>query len=124
METLSNIRFAIFVEEFGFRLVFLFKFFPLLFFCFSVCYDGIRNGVILIKSKELHMTAFVLVVVGAVNWGLWGLFNLDLVDMLLGGWPILARLVYVLVGLSGVYIFATHKEICTYCMGTTKKSRK
>ncbi|MBI4137004.1 DUF378 domain-containing protein [Candidatus Roizmanbacteria bacterium] len=76
------------------------------------------------QSKELHMTAFILAMVGAVNWGLWGLFNLDLVDALLGGWPMLARLVYILVGLSGVYIFATHKNDCMICSGRAQKSRK
>ena len=76
------------------------------------------------QSKELHMAAFIHVIVGAVNWGLWGLFNLDLVDVLLGGWPLLARLVYVLVGLSGVYLFATHKDTCMYCSESAKKSKK
>ena len=70
------------------------------------------------------MAAFILVIVGAVNWGLWGLFELDLVDVLLGGWPMLAKLVYIVVGLSGVYLFATHKSDCMVCSGMTHKARK
>jgi uncharacterized membrane protein YuzA (DUF378 family) len=50
--------------------------------------------------------ALLLVVVGAINWGLVGLFSFDLVMFILGGVPTLARLVYVLVGLAGVYLAA------------------
>jgi len=48
--------------------------------------------------------AFVLVIVGAVNWGLVGLFKLDLVALLLGSIPILQTIVYILVGLAGLYL--------------------
>lgn len=44
-----------------------------------------------------------LVVIGAANWGLVGLFNFNLVEWLLGGWPVLARLVYILVGVAGFW---------------------
>lgn len=50
------------------------------------------------------MLALILVIIGAINWGLIGLFNLDLVATLLGGQSsILSRAVYVLVGLAGLY---------------------
>ena len=55
--------------------------------------------------KSLHTVTFILVVVGAVNWGLVGLGNLlssggwNVVDMILGSWPVVENLVYVLVGL-------------------------
>jgi len=48
--------------------------------------------------------AFVLVIVGAVNWGLVGVLDLDLVDTLLGSIAWLATAVYVLVGLAGLYL--------------------
>lgn len=51
--------------------------------------------------KGLQKVANVLVVVGALNWGLVGLFQYDLVQSLLGGLG-LAQLVYILIGLSGV----------------------
>lgn len=47
--------------------------------------------------------ALVLVVVGGLNWGLVGLFNLDLVDLILGSIPVLQKIVYILVGLSALY---------------------
>lgn len=69
--------------------------------------------------KALHMVTFLLVVVGALNWGLVGLFNLNLVAVILGGFPGLEQLVYVLVGASAVYVVATHMNDCKVC--STKK---
>jgi uncharacterized membrane protein YuzA (DUF378 family) len=54
--------------------------------------------------KTLNIVTLLLVIVGAVNWGLVGLFQLDLVAALFGGQDaVLARLVYIVVGLSGLY---------------------
>lgn len=51
----------------------------------------------------LRTIALVLIIVGALNWGLVGLFQFDLVAALFGGQEsMLARIVYVLVGLAGV----------------------
>jgi uncharacterized membrane protein YuzA (DUF378 family) len=59
------------------------------------------------KMKSLWLVALVLVVVGAVNWGLVGLLQFDLVAALFGGQAaILSRLVYGLVGLAGVALLA------------------
>ena len=66
--------------------------------------------------KYLHMVAFLLLVVGGLNWGLVGLFNFNLVTMLLGSMPMVERVVYILVGLSTVYIAATHMKDCKTCM--------
>lgn len=70
--------------------------------------------------KVLHMIAFVLLVVGGVNWGLVGLGmflggDWNLVNMILGSMPMLESLVYLLVGLSAVYIGVTHKKDCRAC---------
>ena len=65
--------------------------------------------------KALHMVAFALLVVGGVNWGLVGLFQFNLVESLLGSMPTVEMVVYVLVGLSGVYIAATHMGDCKVC---------
>lgn len=64
--------------------------------------------------KGLHMVAFLLVIAGAVNWGLVGLLDFNLVDMLVGGFG-LTDIVYILVGVSGVYVAATHKGDCKVC---------
>lgn len=55
------------------------------------------------KMKEVDWLAYVLVTVGAINWGLVGAFRLDLVQTILGTSPALVQLVYILVGLSGLY---------------------
>lgn len=54
--------------------------------------------------KTLDVIVAVLVVVGGLNWGVWGLFELDVVALLLGGNTALAaKAVYTLIGLSAVY---------------------
>lgn len=66
-------------------------------------------------SKALHMVAFTLVIVGAINWGLVGLAGFNVVELILGAVPWLERLVYVLVGVSGVVLAATHRQDCRAC---------
>ncbi len=65
--------------------------------------------------KSLHMLAFVLLVVGGVNWGLTAL-GFNLVNLVLGGFPALEKLVYLLVGVSAVYLAATHMGECKACL--------
>lgn len=60
--------------------------------------------------KWVELVATLLVVVGAVNWGLIGLggfmnANWNLVNMLLGAWPQVEWVVYILVGVAGVWLF-------------------
>ena len=54
-------------------------------------------------ARQLRTISKWLVLIGAVNWGLVGLFGYNLVGSLLGSWPVLVNLVYVLVGLSGAW---------------------
>ena len=52
----------------------------------------------------IRFLAFLLIVVGAINWGLWGIFQYDLVaDLLKGNATSLARLVYSIIGIAGLY---------------------
>ncbi len=60
------------------------------------------------------MIAFVLLVVGGLNWGLTA-FGYNVVYMLLGAWPMVEQAVYVLVGLSAVYLAITHASACKEC---------
>jgi uncharacterized membrane protein YuzA (DUF378 family) len=61
--------------------------------------------------KFIDVLAAMLVVVGALNWGLVGLFGYDLVAALLGDATIPTRLVYYAVGLAGVFQFLEWKAI-------------
>lgn len=66
-------------------------------------------------TKWLHMVAFALVVLGALNWGLVALLNFNLVSTLLGVGTQLENWAYILVGVSAVYIGATHMSDCKSC---------
>jgi uncharacterized protein len=62
--------------------------------------------------KSLHWIALVLVIIGAINWGLIGFFQFDLVAALFGGQSAaLSRVVYALVGLSGLAVAATSASL-------------
>ena len=47
--------------------------------------------------------AILLVIIGGLNWGLVGLLNMNLVEMLLGTIPVLVQIIYILVGLAALY---------------------
>ncbi len=53
--------------------------------------------------KTLDYIALVLVLIGAVNWGLIGLFDLDLVRLMFGEMSTFSRIIYTLVGVAGLY---------------------
>ena len=59
-------------------------------------------------NKQLDVVALILVIVGALNWGLVGLFKFDLVAELVGekfgAVNAVSRIVYILVALSGLYL--------------------
>lgn len=63
----------------------------------------------------MHKLTFILLVVGGLNWLLVGLFQWDLVVAVLGSWPMVVRVVYVLVGVAAVYELFTHKRSCKGC---------
>ncbi len=54
--------------------------------------------------KIIKIIAMILVIVGGLNWGLVGLFNIDLVAAIFGAMSAISRIVYTLVGLSAVYL--------------------
>ncbi len=55
--------------------------------------------------KKINILALSLLIVGGLNWGLWGFFQFDLVAALFGGnATVLSRLVYGIVGLSAVFL--------------------
>ena len=53
--------------------------------------------------KIIDKIALALIIVGALNWGLIGLFNFDLVAAIFGDMSVLSRIVYSLVGVSGIW---------------------
>lgn len=69
--------------------------------------------------KALHMVTFTLVIIGALNWGLVGLFKLDVVNALLGATG-LETIVHILIGVSAVYLALTHMNECKVCSAKSK----
>lgn len=65
------------------------------------------------RIDALDWIAIVLTIVGAVNWGLIGLFSFDLVAFLFGTMTMLSRIVYTLVGVSGLYLIYTASKFGT-----------
>ena len=56
------------------------------------------------NNKILNGTALTISIIGALNWGLIGLFRFDLVAFLFGDMSWLSRIVYVLVAICGLYL--------------------
>ena len=53
--------------------------------------------------KILDKIAVVLIIIGAINWGLIGIFNFNLVDSIFGTMSAISRIIYALVGISGLW---------------------
>lgn len=75
------------------------------------------------KMCPVHMVAMVIVLVGALNWGLVGLLGFNLVNWLFASLPMVERVIYVVVGLSALAMaFGCHckkcAEACTKAGGT------
>ena len=63
------------------------------------------------RVNGIDWLALVLTIVGGINWGLVGAFDFNLVDALFGEGSALARIVYVLVGLSALYLVYTATKL-------------
>lgn len=53
--------------------------------------------------KVIDTIALILVIIGAINWGLIGFFNFNLVDTIFGAMSVISRIIYGLVGISGLW---------------------
>jgi len=63
------------------------------------------------KMKILDWVAITLLIVGGINWGLVGLFDFNLVTFLFGKWDMFVKIIYALVGLSGLYSIYTLSKL-------------
>lgn len=61
--------------------------------------------------KILNYTVLTLVIVGALNWLLVGLFKFNLVDSIFGELSILSRMIYILVGLCGLWAITFYNKV-------------
>ncbi|OHA23620.1 MAG: DUF378 domain-containing protein [Candidatus Taylorbacteria bacterium RIFCSPLOWO2_12_FULL_43_20] len=65
--------------------------------------------------KSLHIIAFILLIVGGLNWLLVGIFQWDIGNLLGGMDTAISRVVYILVGLAAIYEIFSHKRSCKHC---------
>ena len=63
------------------------------------------------------MVAFILVVIGGLNWLLVGVADWDIGALFGGMDALVSRIIYILVGLSALALLFTHKKDCRWCMG-------
>lgn len=61
--------------------------------------------------KVLYYIALTLVIIGAVNWLLIGLFNFDLVATIFGAMSVMSRIIYVLVGIAGLISIGLYSKV-------------
>lgn len=52
--------------------------------------------------NTLYKVALILIIIGAINWGMVGIFDVNLVELIFGEGSIITNIVYALVGISGL----------------------
>ena len=67
--------------------------------------------------KSIHMIAFILLIVGGLNWLLLALTGWEVGQLFGGMEAVVSKVIYVLVGLSALYELFTHKKCCMMCKG-------
>ncbi|MGI6010371.1 MAG: DUF378 domain-containing protein [Ruminococcus sp.] len=65
------------------------------------------------NTSGLDYTALTIALIGAVNWGLIGFFQFDLVAFICGNMSWISRIIYAVVGLSGLYLLSMYGRIVT-----------
>ena len=66
------------------------------------------------RLNTIDWIAYVLTIIGGLNWGLVGAFNFDLVAAIFGEMSLLSRIVYILVGVSAIYLIYTGTKLRTH----------
>lgn len=61
--------------------------------------------------KALNGIALTLVILGAINWLLVGLFKFNLVDAIFGSLSVLTRIIYIIVGIAGLWSIAFYSKL-------------
>ena len=69
----------------------------------KIAYNKYKRKVKEEKMKVIDKIALVLIIIGAINWGLIGFFNFNLVAVIFGEMTWISRIIYALVGISGLW---------------------
>lgn len=70
------------------------------------------------NNKILNGTALTIAIIGALNWGLIGIFRFDLVAFIFGNMSWLSRLVYIIVGVVGLYLLTFYMRLSDSSSGS------
>jgi uncharacterized protein len=73
--------------------------------------------------KVLHMVAFILLIIGGLNWLLVA-FDFNVVDKIFGAGSPVSMVIYILVGLSAILEVFSHKSACKTCETTEPAAMK
>ena len=88
----------------------------LIYFQGLMSYEGGRE----MRNRALDCLALTIAIIGAINWGLIGLFSFDLVAFIFGNMSWFSRIIYALVGIAGLYIITFYM----YTNGNMAESNK
>ncbi|WP_418747841.1 DUF378 domain-containing protein [Frisingicoccus sp.] len=55
------------------------------------------------ERNWLDVVSLILIIIGAVNWGLIGFFNLDVISAIFGNMSMITRIIFAVVGIAGIY---------------------
>mgnify|MGYP004700177205 FL=1 len=73
---------------------------------FHTSWDNYRKGGGRMENRGLDCTAIIISAIGALNWGLIGLFKFNLVSWIFGDMSWITRIIYVVVGICGLYLLS------------------
>jgi len=76
------------------------------------------------RSRTWDYTALTLIILGAINWGLIGLFRFDLIAVIFGGMEaIISRIIYTIIALAGLYCLSIYGRISSHDVTTADHHR-
>ena len=70
-----------------------------------------KNGMEVFIMKIINWIALTLVIIGAINWLLVGIFEFNLVDTIFGSLSVLSRIIYIIVGIAGLWSIAFYSKL-------------
>lgn len=91
--------------------------------CLRYEFVSVKGGEYMMHKKNpLHMIAFILLVIGGLNWLIFGIWETELGAWIGGETSMQAKVVYILVGLAALWELIMHKKNCRMCGDGTNAS--
>ncbi len=61
------------------------------------------------NNKQIQKIAYILVLIGGLNWGIWGVLKVNMVTAIFGG-SIMEEIIYTLIGLSALFLLVNYNS--------------